>query len=68
MLLSSNHSPQGKRADAFASVAIAVCLDGQIAMQNQAFDHIQAALMCLFADSLASSTGLVVIVDHQIAH
>jgi hypothetical protein len=61
-------SPQGKRKDAFTSVAIAICIIGQIAVQNQAFDHIQAALMCLFADSLASSTGLMVIIDPQLAH
>jgi len=42
MLHSSKESPQGKRKDAFTSVAIAVCLVGQNAMQNTSFKHIQA--------------------------
>ena len=68
MLLSFNTSPQRKRKDAFTSVAIAVCLDGQNAMQNHALDNIQVALKCIIAISIASSTGLMVITDSQIAY
>jgi hypothetical protein len=67
MLLSSNSLPP-KKKDAFTSVAIAVCIIGQIAMENQSFDHIQAAPKCNIANTIASSTGLVVITDPQIAH
>jgi hypothetical protein len=67
MLHSSNSLPP-KKKDAFSSVAIAVCLDGQICAKNHSFDHIQAALECIIAITIASSTGLVVISDHQIAH
>ena len=68
MLLSSNHSPQGKRKDAFTSVAIVVCRDGPIAMQNNTLDRIQAALKYILAITIASSVGLRVISDPQIAH
>ena len=68
MLLSSNHSPQGKRKDAFTSVAIAVCIIGQNEMENQSFDHFQTALKCIIATTIASSTGLMVITDPQLAH
>ncbi len=68
MLLSSNDSPQGKSKDAFTSVAIAVWVDGQNAMQNYSFKHNQAALRCIIAITIASSTGLVVISDPQLAH
>jgi hypothetical protein len=67
MLLSSNSLPP-KKKDAFSSVAIVVCRDGPIAMQNNAFGHIQAALKCIIAIAIASSVGLMVISDHQIAH
>ena len=67
MLHSSNTLPPETK-DAFTSVAIAVCIIGQIAMENQSFDHIQAALKCIIANTIASSTGLVVISDLQIAH
>ncbi len=67
MLHSSNTLPPETK-DAFTSVAIAVCIIGQIAMENQSFDHIQAAPKCLIANSIAPSTGLVVITDPQIAH
>ena len=68
MRLSSNDSLQGKRKDAFTSVAFVVCASGQIAVQNQSFDSIQAALKCLNAITIASSIGLMVITDPQIAH
>ena len=68
MRLSSNDSLQGKRKDAFTSVALAVCASGQIAVQNQSCDSIQAALKCLIAITIASSIGLMVITDPQIAH
>jgi hypothetical protein len=68
MLLSSNDSPQGKRKDAFTSVAIAVCIIGQNAMENQSFDHNQAAFKCIIANSIATSTGHMVITDHHLAH
>jgi hypothetical protein len=68
MLHSSKESPQRKRKDAFTSVAIAVCIIGQNTMKNHTFDNIQAALKCLIADTIASSTGLIVIADPQIAH
>jgi hypothetical protein len=54
VLLSSNASTR-KKKDAFTSVAIAVWRDGQIAMQNNAFGHIQAALKCIIAITIASS-------------
>ncbi len=63
MLHSSNTLPP-EREDAFTSVAIAVCIIGQIAVENQSFDHVQAALKCI----IAISTGLTVIADLQIAH
>ena len=68
MLLSSNDSPQGKSKDAFTSVAIAVWVDGQNAMQNHSLEHNPAALKCIIAISISSSIGLMVISDHQIAH
>lgn len=68
MLHSSKESPQGKGRDAFESVAIAVCIIGQIAIENQSFDLIHPALKCLSAITIASSTGLMVITDRQIAH
>ena len=68
MLLSSNDSLQGKSKDAFTGVGIAVCIIGQIAVQNQSFDYIHAALKCIIAIPIASSTGLVVISDPQLAH
>ena len=68
MRLSSSDSLQGKKKDAFTSVAFAVCASGQIAVQNQSFDSIQAALKCIIATAIASSTGLVVVTDPQIAH
>ena len=63
MLLSSNASPRNKK-DAFTGVAIAVCISGQIAIQNPSCDYIQEALKCF----IASSIGLVVISDPQLAH
>ena len=68
MLLSSNHSPQGKRKDAFTSVAIAVCIIGQNEMENQSFAHIQAALKRIIAITTASSTGLMVSSDDHLAN
>ena len=65
---SSKVSPQRKRTDAFTSVAIAVCIIGQFAMENQSFDRNPAALRCLIAISFASSTGLMVVTELQIAH
>ncbi len=67
MLHSSNKLPPEKK-DAFTSVGIAVCIIGQIAMENQSFDHIQAALKCIIASTIACSTRLMVITDPQIAH
>jgi divalent metal cation (Fe/Co/Zn/Cd) transporter len=67
MLLSSNSLPP-KKKDAFTSVAIAVCIIGQIAMENHSFDHIQAALKCIIAISIAPSIGRMVITDLQLAH
>ena len=67
MLHSSNTLPP-EREDAFTSVAIAVCIIGQIAMENQSFDHSQTALKCIIANTIATSTGHIVIADHQIAH
>jgi hypothetical protein len=63
MLHSSNTLPPETK-DAFTSVAIAACIIGQIAVENQSFDHVQAALKCI----IAISTGLTVISDPQIAH
>ena len=68
MLHSSNTSPQRKRKDAFTSVAIAVCLDRQNATQNHALASLQAAVECIIAITIASSIGLVVIIDPQLAH
>ena len=68
MLHSSNAFLQLKRKDAFTSVAIAAYIIGQIATENQSFEHIQAALNCIIAITIASSTGLVVSTNHQIAH
>ena len=68
MLLSSNAFPQGKRKDAFTSVAIAVCIIGQIAIENHSLDRIQAALERIIEITFASSTGLVVITDPQLAY
>ncbi len=48
--------------------AIAACFDGQIATQNQLPWWIQATLKCIIANTIASSTGVVVISDHQLAH
>ena len=50
------------------SVAIAVCINGQNAMQNHSFEHNPAALKCIIALIIASSIGLLVISDHQLAH
>ena len=67
MLHSSNTLPPETK-DAFTSVAITVCIIGQIAMENQSFNHIQAALKRIIASTIASSTRLMVITDPQIAH
>ena len=68
MLHSSNAFLQLKRKDAFTSVAIAACIIGQIATENQSFNHIHAALKCFIANTIVSSIGLVVIAEPQIAH
>jgi hypothetical protein len=67
LLLSANAPTQKKKA-AFTSVAFAVCINAQIAIQNYSSDSIQAQLKCIIAKSIASSTGLMVISDYQIAH
>ncbi len=67
MLHSSNSLPS-ERKDAFASVGFAVCIDGQNATQNNVLDYIQASLNRIIANSIAPSTGLMVISDHQLAH
>ena len=54
MLHSSNKLPP-ERKDAFSSVGFAACIIGQIAMENQSFDHILAALKCIIANTIASS-------------
>ena len=68
MLYSSNAFLQLKRKDAFTSVASAICTFGQIAIENHSFDHIHAALKCIIANTIASSSGLVVTADLQSAH
>jgi len=39
--------------DAFSSVAIAVRIDVQIAVQNSSFKHNPAALNCILANTIA---------------
>ena len=67
MLLSRSQLPP-ERKDAFTSVAIAACIDTQNTLQIETLEPISAALKCIIALTIASSVGLVVIADHQLAH
>ena len=66
-MLSSKTLPPEKK-DAFTSVAIAACIDAQIAMKTNALDRSHAFHNCINAITFASSTGLMVITELQIAH
>ncbi len=67
MLLSSLHLPATEK-DTITSVAIAACTHTQIAVQNHSAKYIRATSDQISAMTIASSTGLVVISDPQIAH
>jgi len=67
LLLSSNAFRRIKK-DAFSSVAIAACINGQIATQNQLPERFQASLKRIIAITAASSIVLIDISDHQLAH
>ncbi len=67
MLLSRSSLPQ-EREDAFTSVAIAACIDTQNTLRIETLEPISVALKCIIALTIASSVGLMVIIDHQITH
>ncbi len=67
-LVGSHDSLQGKRKDAFTSVAVVVCLDGQISVPNQFLVRLQDASRCIIANSIASSPNWTDGHQSQIAH
>ncbi|MDX1926576.1 MAG: hypothetical protein SFV81_08660 [Pirellulaceae bacterium] len=67
MLLSQSSLPP-KREDAFTSVAIAACINTLYTLQIKTLKPSSAALKFNIANTIASSTGLMVIADPQIAH
>ncbi len=67
MLLNRRSLPP-EREDAFTSVAIAACIDGQNLLKIETLKPISAALKSKFASTIASSLGLAVITEPQIAH